>query len=329
MNPNQSLQTSLHLEEVWKQRSPDDQLKPLQKFSHHLRLALIFLSKSRLTSALSICSVAATLFILGLVLALKQATLAGVSISAGELRMSVFLRDNASEAELEAVIARGDSFAGLSYRKLLDKAAALAELRKMLSASPELLSDLDQDNPLPASVELSFDVAKADTLPQYAATLRQMPGVDSVAYDGQLAKVLSDLGSKLKGVGNLGVMVLLGLTLFLIATTVRISLYHEKDEIEIMSLVGAYHSFIQAPFIIGGALQGLFGSGLALLFLVLMEDWLLGALRSSELLNQSGIIIPLLSLSNIALLILLGVSAGIVGSSLASSPRYSRSFYSE
>lgn len=318
MNFSESTQPSLHLEEVWKQRGISDQLSSFATFLHHSKLAFVFLAKSPLTSVLSIFSVATVLFILGLIMALQHASMSGLNTAAGQLQMSVFVRDNASAADLEALMTYSKNLQGLLSQRRLDKAAALAELRKILSDSPDLLSGLDEDNPLPASLELSFDVAQGESLPLYAKELRKMNGVEAVSYDGQLVKVLSELGAKLKGAGKLSTVVLIGLTLFLIATTIRISLYHEKDEIEIMSLVGAYHNFIQAPFVIGGALQGLAGSLLACIFLSLMQHRLLGVLRSDELLTQASLNFSLLSFQNVFLLTLLGVGAGVAGSYLAS-----------
>lgn len=311
-------QASLHLDEVWKQRSESDQLSRLATFIHHSKLAVVFLIKSSLTSALSILSVATVLFILGLLVAVQSASFFGMNSSAGSLQMSVFVRDRSSDADKESLSNLISTLPGLNSHRRLDKAAALEELKKIFSEDPNLFNGLEIDNPLPASFELNFDLAQGEDLPKYAQVLKQQPAVESVAYDGQLFKVLSDIADKLKGPGRISLIVLIGLTLFLIATTIRISLYHESDEIEIMGLVGAYHSFIQAPFIIGGAIQGLLGFLIAYLALCLAENKILGSLRSEQVLQSAKIDFTLLGTQSLLSLMVLGIGAGIVGSYFAS-----------
>lgn len=311
-------QPSLHLEEVWKQRRAEDQLSVAALFLHHSKLAILFLLKSPLTSALSVFSVATVLFILGLLVSLQNATPFGLNSAAGQLQMSIFVKDSFASSDWDGLENYVQGLSGINKQRRMDKASALKELRNLMPDSPELLAGLEEDNPLPASLELEFEVSAGERLSQYAAEIKKMPGVESVSYDGQLIKVLSELGTKLKGAGRFSSVVLIGITLFLIATTIRISLYHEKDEIEIMSLVGAYPSFIQAPFVIGGALQGLIGSFFACIFLSFMESRILGTLRSEELLKQATMNFSLLNFLNIFLLTLLGVGAGVLGSYMAS-----------
>lgn len=318
MNEEAETSPSLHLEEVWKQRSASDQQSKAQLFLHHSHLAFLYLMKSPLMTILAVISVSTVLFILGLLIAVQRASFHGVSQAAGQLNMSVFVKDSSNDAErssLESYVQKLPGF--LSLRKL-DKTAALQELRKLLPESPALLEGLDVDNPLPASLELSFDMNSGSALVEYANLIRVQPGVEAVAYDGQLVRLLSDLGNRLRGVGKFSSLILIGLTLFLIATTIRISLYHEREEIEIMGLVGAYHSFIQAPFIIGGALQGLCGFILAYLFLTLLQSNMLRVLQSDELFRFARMNFNVIDFASAASLAVLSIGAGILGSYLAS-----------
>ena len=53
-------------------------------------------------------------------------------------------------------------------------------------------------------------------------------------------------------------------TFFIVGSTVKLALYARRGEVEIMQLVGASETLIQAPFVLEGMLQGMVGAALAL-----------------------------------------------------------------
>jgi cell division transport system permease protein len=56
--------------------------------------------------------------------------------------------------------------------------------------------------------------------------------------------------------GVAAVLLLMFLTSFIIANTIRLALYAHRDEVEIMRLVGATDAFIRLPFLFEGVLEG-------------------------------------------------------------------------
>ena len=58
-----------------------------------------------------------------------------------------------------------------------------------------------------------------------------------------------------------------------IANTVRLHFYNRREEIEIMKLIGATHSFIKIPFLIEGLLMGAMSGVLAVVFLFFIFDY--------------------------------------------------------
>jgi cell division transport system permease protein len=52
-------------------------------------------------------------------------------------------------------------------------------------------------------------------------------------------------------------------TAILVSNTLKLAVYARRDEIDIMKLVGATNLYVSAPILLEGAIQGLFGAGLA------------------------------------------------------------------
>jgi cell division transport system permease protein len=61
---------------------------------------------------------------------------------------------------------------------------------------------------------------------------------------------------------------ILGLaTLLIVSNTIRLAVLSRRDELEILSLVGASRAFVNTPFLLEGLLQGALGGAVALVVL--------------------------------------------------------------
>ena len=68
----------------------------------------------------------------------------------------------------------------------------------------------------------------------------------------------------MRGVGvGLGIILAFA-TLLIVANTIRLGVFARRDELEILSLVGASRPFVQTPFLIEGMVQGAVGGAIAL-----------------------------------------------------------------
>lgn len=114
------------------------------------------------------------------------------------------------------------------------------------------------------------------------------------------------------------VIIFLVATILLINNTIRLALYSQRFIIHTMQLVGATNAFIQKPFIVRGAKQGLFAGLLATVLLLLMQQVAIWQISGFELI-QSTIGMILL----VILIVILGILLGIF-STYSSVVRYLR-----
>jgi cell division transport system permease protein len=133
---------------------------------------------------------------------------------------------------------------------------------------------------LPASIRVRLEpgYATPDSLSQMAVEFEQWTGVEDVVFNQPLlVKVQRNLWfATAVGGGLAGLVFLAGI--FLIANTIRLTIYARRLLIRTMKLVGATDAFIRRPFLIEGVFQG-FIAGVVATFVVwggyrLLEDYL-------------------------------------------------------
>lgn len=98
-------------------------------------------------------------------------------------------------------------------------------------------------------------------------SLEAEPAVDSVLVDFAWVERLQAIGALAERAVFLLALLLGAGALLIVANTVRVLVHQQRDEIEVLKLVGATDAFVRRPFLYGGALHGLLG-GVAAALLV-------------------------------------------------------------
>lgn len=223
---------------------------------------------------------------------------------ARKIELHAFLSDDADAA---AVQDRIRCITGVAGTRLVTQEDALAELQTELGTDAAILEALDA-NPLPASVRVSLQPGSAAALlADVEAKIALLPGVTEV-WSGQ--EPLARLGQLVRAAVWLGLALLIVVSLavaFVVFQTVDSSIASRQREIEIMDLVGAGRSAIEAPFTLEGILQGLAAGACALIVVLLLVKLSSLVLPAAE--------VPVGTL--VAVSLGLGSLLGLVGSRLA------------
>jgi cell division transport system permease protein len=174
-------------------------------------------------------------------------------------QISVFLRPEAKRAEADALgsLLRADR--RIDRVRFVPREEALKEL-SAVQGVPEVIAALGR-NPLPDAFVVTV---KEDALEPIASELGKLPAVGHVQADTVWARRLAALA----GIGRLALWLLaalLGVGLVaVIFNTIRLQVLTQREEIEVLKLIGATDAFIRRPFYYLGLLQGLAGGLVAL-----------------------------------------------------------------
>lgn len=282
-----------------------------------LRSALRGLQSAAVTASISVATIASALFLVG-AFALIVVNMEGLLDQFGrELQITAYLEEGLDARALSALAARVATVEGVARVEVVDKDAALDRFRAMTGGAA-LLEGLD-GNPLPASLDIMLQDAHRtpEGLAILQAALDGLPGIDEIAHGQDWIEGYARAAALVRVSGYALGTVLSLATLLIVANTIRLGVYSREDELDILSLVGASRTFVRAPFLMEGTLQGAIGGLLALFML-----WLAYQLAVPQL--QYGLTFFLGSTEprffdggEIVRLLLGGASLGLCGSATA------------
>ncbi|MCB0286111.1 MAG: ABC transporter permease [Calditrichaeota bacterium] len=220
-----------------------------------------------------------------------------------QIRLEAFIDASLNDAQRNGLIQRIKDVAGVATVEYVSPEAALASYRSEFGGD---LVEVLGENPLPPSlkIELQSGFSQLSAVEAIVKQINNLPEVDDVVFAENVLRLLNryfDIGLTIAII--LGVVIIC-IAVVLIYNTIRLTIHSRKTLVEIMQLVGATHSFIKAPFMIEGILQGILGS----LFACGILFWVGRFIRD---LVFSNLHVPLLYFAG---LIICGAVLGLLGS---------------
>jgi cell division transport system permease protein len=233
-----------------------------------LRETLNAFRRAPLLSALSITTIAFSLFVFGLfglVAVNLQHTIGDV---AERVEIVAYLKRGTNVETVAMVVADLEAIPQVEAVEHVTEAQALARARRELREFQDIFQDLEA-NPLPGSLEIRLkpEHRNAESAAAVADMVRKgFAAIDDVRYGQDWIEKLDRLRNIAGAVGFAIGLAFALVAVIIIGTTIRMAVLQRSNEIAIMRLVGATDGFIRLPFLLEGMLKGLIG-GLAALAL--------------------------------------------------------------
>ena len=227
-----------------------------------LRDAFRSLRRNKLMGLASIATAAISLVILGAawILVLNTHYLAGAMES--ELEINAYILTDVPREQALLMGSKLEAIPGVAEIVFVPKEEGLKGLEERFGEEgTNLLEALGGNNPLPDIYRLKAQDA-AD-VPRIAGDAAKLEGVEKVRYGQGMVEKLLSLTKWLRTAGVVVIFAVGLAAVFLIATTIRLTVFARRREVAIMKLVGATNWYIRWPFFLEGMIIGLTGALIA------------------------------------------------------------------
>ena len=181
------------------------------------------------------------------------------------IEMTVYLSPSVAAAELDGLLTRLKDYPEIERVRYTSQEQAWHDFQAALGAQAGLLDGLPP-NVLPPSLDITVraDFRNDAAMAQLADRLRRQKELTQIDYPQQWVEQLSSFIAALQCLKWLIAGGLFLAAFFIVTRMVKLAVLGRRQEIEVMQLIGATDTLIQAPMAIEGFFQGMLGAGGAL-----------------------------------------------------------------
>lgn len=172
-----------------------------------------------------------------------------------------FVKDGIDDAALNKINTDLKAIPNVTNVEFVSKDAGYEEQMKEFGLDKEMLDGVIK-NPLPHSYRIT--VSNIDEFNVTLEAIKNVDNIDTVRESQEIVNQISTLQKSITAICVVLVAVLVVVSLFIIANTIRITMVSRKIDIQVMKSVGATNVFICWPFMVEGIIIGLISGVVAL-----------------------------------------------------------------
>ncbi len=277
--------------------------------------ALKSIARNGWMSVASIAVVAITLLILGSFMVLNYNVTLITEDVKEQVQIVLYVDEEASGEDRLKLQQKLVGHPQMEEVRFVSRDEALERLKRQLGDRSYLVEGYEgEDNPLRDSYELRTKIPEDIAI--VAGEIKEYPGVDYVDYGSGVVEPLFQFTGVVRWMGLIFMAGLAVTAVFLIAHTIRLTVYIRRKEIMIMKYVGATDWFIRWPFVFEGLILGFIGAVIPIIIIYYGYNtavaWAQTNIYFVSLVSPEDIIEEM-----VKVLLPLGVILGVLGSSIS------------
>ncbi len=243
--------------------------------------------RNKMFSLASIATMSACIFLFGLFFSILVNFQYIIRTAEEGVAITVFFNEDATDEQKQEIGEELRNHEGVADVVYVSAEEAWEEFQQQyFGDNPELAEGFRDDNPLASSdnyevyMQTIDDnenlVAKSRSLSETQNDLvsfaQSLDGVREVNKSDVVANTLSSVNTLVAIVSIAIIVILFGVSIFLISNTVTMGITVRKEEIAIMKYIGAKDFVVRSPFVIEGLIIGIFGAAIPLTLLFFLYD---------------------------------------------------------
>ena len=273
--------------------------------------------KNKKSTGASLMIMCATMIIFGIFLILGENINHFVDQVESEQGMQVFVKNEATQEQIDELGEKIRAIDGVSTVEFVSKDEALEQMRERFGDKQDLLDGYEGENNIfSASYVVTLtDLSKSKTVQDQINTYTDV--VKKITSKDEVTTTLINLANGIKIVTGVILVLLIIISIFIIANTIKLTVHARRKEISIMKYVGATNNFIRWPFIVEGMIIGILASIISIIIVGVAYTFIADKLVNVEfmqLINMSLISFSDMFNSIILVYMLLGIGIGVLGS---------------
>ena len=275
--------------------------------------------KNKKSTAASIIIMCATMFIFGVFFLIGENVNYIIDQVQSEQAMQIFINPDATaeqEAELEAKIKAITYVNTIQY---VSQEQALNEMREFLGEDASIIDSYSgEGNPFKASYVITLtDLTKTEEVERQVNTFEN---VAKVTVGNETINRLIDIANGIRTATGVILILLICISIFIIANTIKLTVHARRKEISIMKYVGATNGFIRWPFMVEGIIIGILSALITVVILGFTYNIVVDNMSQNNTMQIIGY--SFLNFSDMLSLLLIvyivmGIGIGTIGSAIS------------
>lgn len=273
--------------------------------------------KNKKSTGASLMIMCATMIIFGVFLILGENINHFVKDVEDSQGIQVFAKEEATDEQIKALGEQISKIEGVNKTQFKSKEDALNQMKEKFGEENEsLLEGYEGENNI---FTASYVVTLTDLNlnQQVQDEISKLDNVKKITSSNQTVTTLIDLSNGIKIVTGVILLLLIVISVFIIANTIKLTVHARRKEISIMKYVGATNGFIRWPFIVEGMIIGIISSLISILLVGLAYNFIDEQMVNSSFMKIMGV--SLVSFGDmfnsiIVVYMLLGIGIGALGS---------------
>lgn len=267
--------------------------------------------KNKKSTGASLMIMCATMIIFGIFLILTENINHFVSEVESAQGIQVFINNDATQQQIDEIEKKLRALDGVSTTVYVSKDDALNQMKEKFGDKKDLLAGYEENNIFPASYVVTLtDLTKSKEVQNQ---ILGFENIKKITSKDETVSTLINLANGVKIVTGIILILLVIISIFIIANTIKLTVHARRKEISIMKYVGATNGFIRWPFIVEGMIIGILASSISITLVGIAYSFLAEKMVNSQfmqVINMSLVTFGDMFNSIIFVYMLLGIGIG-------------------